>query len=95
MDASATFPGGSEGAGLPGLRQYIREHRQNDFVDNFCGKLLAYALGRSLIFSDDATIQEMRGKLAANDYHFDTLIEAIITSPQFLNKRGRDDLAER
>ena len=45
VDASATFPGGSEGAGFDGLRKYIREQRQDDFVDNLCGKLLAYALG--------------------------------------------------
>jgi hypothetical protein len=95
VDASATFPGGSEGTGLEGLRKYIRDKRQNDFVNNFCGKLLAYALGRSLIFSDEAMIQEMRGKLVASGYRFDTVIENIVTSPQFLNKRGRDDLAER
>ena len=57
--------------------------------------LLAYALGRSLIFSDEAMIQEMRGKLVASGYRFDTVIENIVTSPQFLNKRGQDDLAER
>jgi len=95
VDASATFPGGSEGDGLEGLRQYIRQHRQNDFVDNFCGKLLAYALGRSLIFSDEVMIREMRGKLVANGYRFDNVIESIVASPQFLNKRGRDDLAEK
>ena len=57
IDARATFPGGSEGAGLAGLRKYIRDHRQNDFVDNLCGKLLAYGLGRSLILSDDLMIR--------------------------------------
>lgn len=95
IDASATFPGGSQGAGLEGLRQYVREHRQADFVNNMCGKLLACALGRSLIFSDDALIQEMRGRLAANGYRFDNMVESIVTSPQFLTKRGREDLAER
>ena len=53
VDTRATFPGGSEGTGLDGLRQYLREHRQQDFVDNLCRKLLAYALGRSLIPSDE------------------------------------------
>ena len=42
--------------------QYIREHRQNDFVDNLCRKLLAYALGRSLMLSDELTIEEMRAQ---------------------------------
>jgi hypothetical protein len=95
IDASATFPGGGQGEGLAGLRQYIRDHRQDDFVNNFCGKLLAYALGRSLMPSDDGLIQQMRAQLAAGEYRFDGMIDKIVTSPQFLNKRGRDDLAER
>jgi hypothetical protein len=95
VDISATFPGGSEGAGLEGLRTYIRGKRQDDFVDNLCSKLLAYALGRSLILSDDPKIQEMHSTLIANGYQFDSIIDCIVTSPQFLNKRGRDGLAER
>ena len=45
MDTRATFPGGGEGTGLDGLRAYLRERRQDEFVDNLCRKLLAYALG--------------------------------------------------
>jgi len=95
VDDSAEFPGGGQGAGLEGLRRYIREHRQDDFVNNLCGKLLACALGRSLIPSDDSLIGEMRNNLAADGFRFDGIIESIVTSRQFLNKRGRDDLAER
>jgi len=95
VDASATFPDGSNGTGLEGLRQYIHDARQNDFVDNLCRKLLAYALGRSLILSDDSLVQDMRSKLVANDYRFDNLIDSIVTSPQFLTKRGSDNPAER
>jgi hypothetical protein len=90
VDDSATFPGGSTGAGINGLREYIRAHRQNDFVDNLSRKLLAFALGRSLILSDDLLIEAMRAKLAANGYRFSTLIETIVTSPQFRTKRGSD-----
>ncbi len=53
VDASAVFPGGSEGAGFEGVQDYIREHRQDDFVDNLSRKLLAYALNRSLQLSDE------------------------------------------
>jgi len=99
IDASATFPIGrdgvaEDGTGVAGLRQYIRDHRQNDFLDNICGKLLAYALDRSLILSDDALIQDMHAKLAADDYRFDDMIESIVTSKQFLNKRGGEDLTD-
>jgi hypothetical protein len=93
VDTRATFPGGSEGSGVEGLRAYIKAHRQEDFLDNLCRKLLAYALGRSLILSDEITVRDMRAKLTANRQRFGSLVESIVTSPQFLNKRGPGDLA--
>jgi hypothetical protein len=51
-------------------------------------------LNRTLIVSDDSTIREMRAKLAANGNRFNSLVESIVTSPQFLNKRGQDELAK-
>ena len=93
VDVSATFPGGSNGAGFDGLRRYIRDHRQRDFIRNTSGKLVAYALGRSLARSDEPLIDEMATKLAAGGYKFNTLIDRIVTSRQFLTRR--DALAER
>jgi hypothetical protein len=95
VDARAVFPGGSEGAGVDGLRKYIRAQRQDDFLDNLCRKLLAYALGRSLTLSDEPTIAEMRAKLANTDYRFATLVESIVASRQFITKRGPDRLTLR
>jgi mono/diheme cytochrome c family protein len=95
VDTRATFPGGSERNGLDGLRAYIRAERQDDFLDNLARKLLAYALGRSLMLSDEITIREMRTKLAANGQRFGDLVESIVTSPQFRNKRGSDDIASK
>jgi hypothetical protein len=90
IDASATFPGGATGIGVEGLKTYLRAQRQNDFVDNLSRKLLAYALGRSLILSDDILIESMRAKLERDGYRFDSLVESIVTSSQFRNKRGGD-----
>jgi hypothetical protein len=95
VEAQATFPGGSEGTGLSGLRQYLRAHRQGDFIDNLARKLLTYALGRSLVLSDDPTVDQMKARLARAGYRFDVLVESIVTSPQFLTKRGRESLAAR
>ena len=87
IETKATFPGGVEGNGLDGLKTYLRERRQEEFIDNLCRKMLAYGLGRSLQLSDDATLRDMRTKLDAHGHRFGTLIESIITSPQFLHKR--------
>lgn len=89
------FPGGSEGTGLEGLKAYLSEHRQEEFVENLTRKLFSYAIGRSLILSDDPVIEEILENLNERDDRMQALIEQIVTSPQFLNKRGRLDLAER
>ena len=95
VDAHATFPGGHDGRGVEDLRAYLRETRPDDFVDNLCRKLLAYALGRTLMLSDGPLLQEMQRRLAADDYRFDNAIKAIVSSPQFLTKRGRETLASQ
>jgi Protein of unknown function (DUF1592)/Protein of unknown function (DUF1588)/Protein of unknown function (DUF1587)/Protein of unknown function (DUF1585)/Protein of unknown function (DUF1595) len=91
VDASATFPGGAVHTGVEGLREYVRARRQRDFVDNLSRKLLAYALGRTLILSDDLLIESMRTAAARDGYRVETLVQAIVTSPQFRTKRGRGD----
>ena len=88
VETRADFPGGRSGEGLTGLRDYIRAHREADFIDNLCRKLLAYALGRSLLPSDDELIATMRTKLTADQHRFGALVDAIVTSPQFLTKRA-------
>lgn len=94
VDTRAPFPGGVERTGLPGLRDYIRAQRENDFADNLCRKLLAYGLGRTLLMSDDSLIAEIKTKLAANDHRFTTIVEAIVTSPQFTTQRAATPAAE-
>jgi hypothetical protein len=94
VDARAPFPGGSEGDGLDGLLDYLRQQRQQEFVDNLSRKLLAYALSRSLQPSDDAFLEEIHTKLATDGYRFSTLVESIVSSPQFLTKRGSGDVVQ-
>jgi hypothetical protein len=90
VQTRATFPDGSDRTDLAGLRQYVMEQRREEFVDNLCRKLFSYALGRSLILSDRKALREMRARLTADGYAMGSLIESIVTSPQFLNQRGRD-----
>jgi hypothetical protein len=87
VDDHAAFPGGSEGNGIDGLRAYLKTRRHAEFVDNLCRKLLAYGLGRNLLPSDDATAEEMRRRLDSKGDRFGVLVETIVTSPQFRNKR--------
>jgi mono/diheme cytochrome c family protein len=90
VDTQAVFPGGTEAKGLGGLQAYIRAKREKDFLDNFSRKLLVYALGRSPLLSDEPLIQRMNTALVASGYRVSALIETIVTSPQFLNRRTAD-----
>ena len=90
IDPSATFPGGYAGSGFRGIQAYIREKRQNDYLDNLSRKLLSYSLSRTLQFSDEPLVEKMESRMAADGYRFDSLVETIVTSPQFLDKRTRE-----
>jgi Protein of unknown function (DUF1592)/Protein of unknown function (DUF1588)/Protein of unknown function (DUF1587)/Protein of unknown function (DUF1595)/Protein of unknown function (DUF1585) len=87
VDTAVTYPGDINGVGFNGLRDFIRDHRQPEFLNNLSRKLLTYALDRSLQLSDEALVDTMETNLAAQGDHFDTLIETIVLSPQFRNKR--------
>jgi Protein of unknown function (DUF1592)/Protein of unknown function (DUF1588)/Protein of unknown function (DUF1587)/Protein of unknown function (DUF1585)/Protein of unknown function (DUF1595)/Planctomycete cytochrome C len=91
VQTAASFPDGKDRNGLKGLREYLRDKRQDDFVDNLCKKLFSFALGRSLLLSDKKALDAMRDRLRADGYAFGSLVEVIVTSPQFLNKRGREE----
>jgi hypothetical protein len=40
------------------------------------------------MLSDEPLIQRMNAGLASNGYRFGSLVETIVTSPQFLKKRA-------
>src|ERR1700733_12562415 len=87
VDTAVTYPGGINGVGFEGLRDFIRDHRQDQFINNLCRKLLSYSLNRTLQLSDEELVDTMQTNLAKQGYGFDSLVETIVLSPQFRNKR--------
>jgi hypothetical protein len=93
VDTKVAYPAGKkveEGLGVEGLRTHLRTHRQDDFLDNLCRKLLSYALGRGLLLSDEPTVAQMRAGLAGEGHRFGVLVDNIVKSPQFRTKRAGD-----
>ncbi|HET6880201.1 MAG TPA: DUF1592 domain-containing protein, partial [Pirellulales bacterium] len=93
IDNVVVFPNGQTGKGIPGLIEYIEEHRRRDFVGTLCRKFLGYALGRSVILSDQPLLMEMEAALVKNDYRFSALFETVVRSPQFRQQRGGEYVA--
>jgi arylsulfatase A-like enzyme len=87
VSADATLPDGTEASGVAGLREYVGGQRRGEFRRHFCASLAAFALGRSLLISDDLLIDEMLARLDRDGDRIQTAFETIATSPQFLTKR--------
>ncbi|MFT5470924.1 MAG: hypothetical protein ACI8UO_006057, partial [Verrucomicrobiales bacterium] len=89
-DTRASLADGTEFEGIDGLRTYLLETRREDFVRQFCRKLLGYALGRSVQLSDKPLLDEMTQQLLGEEAGVSVALEMIVRSPQFREVRGRD-----
>ncbi|MEI7701662.1 MAG: DUF1592 domain-containing protein, partial [Planctomycetia bacterium] len=90
IDNVATLPNGNEAIGIPGLIEYVGQNRRDDFLRTLCRKFLGYALGRSVILSDQPLLDEMKAALERNEFRFSVLFETVVRSPQFRNQRSRE-----
>ena len=90
VDAKAQLKDGTRFEGIDGLRQYLLTQRKDDFVRQFCRKLLGYALGRRVILSDRQLLKEMATELDKNDVRLSAAVLAVVRSRQFQFIRGSE-----
>jgi hypothetical protein len=87
IDAMGTLPSGEKFNGPVELRQALLD-RKEDFIRNLAGRLLGYALGRSLQDGDSCTVQRIVEAVAKDGYRARTLIREIVLSVPFRNTQG-------
>jgi hypothetical protein len=87
IDASDVMTSGEKFNGPEELRQVLL-NRKDDFIRTLTGKVLGYALGRSLEDGDQCTIQKLVDTLARDDYKARTLIREVVLSTPFRNVQG-------
>jgi hypothetical protein len=90
IDTHTRLVDGTELTGAKGLRDYLLTKRRDAFLNQFCKKLLGFALGRGVQLSDKPLLAEMREQLKTHDYRFSAAVETIVRSRQFREIRGRD-----
>ena len=86
VDAKSTLPGGTSVDGIAGLKEYIFKNEVDSLNRGVVKHLAAYALGRSLNFTDDEDIKKILKKVKDNDYRMHTVIESIVTSELFTQR---------
>ena len=94
IDVKTMLRDGTPLEGLDGLRRYLLTTRRGEFTDQFCRKLLGYALGRSVQLSDRPLLAEMRGALEKNEGRITAALETIVRSRPFLHIRGKELASE-
>jgi cytochrome c553 len=87
IDATGTLPSGEKFDGPLELRKVLL-NKKDEFLRHFTGKVLAYALGRSLQDGDSCTVQHLADALRKDNYQARTLIREIVLSTPFRNSQG-------
>ena len=87
IDATGELPSGEKFNGPVELRQALLA-RKDDFIGNLAGRVLGYALGRSLQDGDSCTVQHLVQALEKDNYRGRTLIHQIVLSVPFRNTQG-------
>jgi len=82
VDAAGTTVSGATVDGLAGLRAYLLEQPEQ-FPRTVTEKLLAYALGRPLEYTDRPAVRQIVRDAAAHDYTWSSIIMGIVNSPPF------------
>ncbi|WP_417740461.1 DUF1592 domain-containing protein [Rosistilla oblonga] len=69
--------------GMEGLKRFLLENRQDQFVGAMVHKLTTYALGRPLTFADRADVDTITAEVRSRDDGLATMIQTIIASELF------------
>jgi hypothetical protein len=88
IDATGTFPGGKTFATPTELKALLRTHLPQ-FARGLTERMLTYALGRGVEPYDRPVVKDIVAKTAADDYRLQTLVQAIVASVPFQERRGQ------
>lgn len=88
IDTSAKLSSGEQFEGLEGLKHYLLTQRKDNFIRQFCRKLLGFALGRRILISDWQLLQNMSENLSKNNGSAADAVLAVVSSKQFRYIRG-------
>ena len=89
VDASGVLPDGTEFQGPAELRKLLLS-RPEQLVQTVTEKLLTYALGRGVEYTDAPYVRRILREAAPGDYRWSSLILGIVNSTAFQTRRSRE-----
>ncbi len=88
IDASGELYTGESFQGPGELKKILLEEKRTAFTKALSEAMLTYALGRGLEFYDKPALHEISKQVEASDYHFHSLVKAVVDSVPFQMRRG-------
>jgi hypothetical protein len=90
IDTVGVLPTGEKFDGPIELKKILLEKRRNDFLRNFCRKMLGYALGREINRVDMCVVEECVHALEKGEYRPSRLLDTIVLSYPFSHRIHKD-----
>jgi len=87
IDTSGVLPDGSKFNG-PGELKKVLLTKKSQFTHTLTDRLLTYALGRGIERTDRCNLDSMTKSVENKGYKFSAIVEAVVTSPPFRERRG-------
>ena len=84
VDAASQLFNGQTLDGMDGLKRFLLQQRQDQFVRAMVSKLATFALGRPLAFSDRAAIDAITARVRREGDGLRTAVVALVESELFL-----------
>lgn len=91
IDASGKLPNGKSFNG-PGQLKAILLEKKGQFTKNLAEKLLTYATGRGLTYTDKCQVDDVVKSVEKKGYRFSALVSAVVQSDPFRKRRGDGEL---
>jgi len=86
VDAQAQLPRGQTIHGHAELKKYLLDQESDRFASSLVKRLLSYALGRSIEFTDGPTIDRLSDQFRRDNYRLKSLVRHVVGSDVFATR---------
>ncbi len=87
IDTRTVMENGKVIQGPSDLKEALSEEKEK-FAENFARKMMSYALGRGITFTDSPTLKHMKRSLLDNDFDSEGMMIALVNSYPFRHRRS-------
>jgi hypothetical protein len=88
IPVQGALPDGLTFDGPAGLKRALLRNRHDDLVRQVASKMLSYALGRQLEYSDEPALRQIIEGMADHEYRLQILLQEVVASFPFQYKRN-------